>query len=106
MNRLERQRREAGISTEKVNKMKSEIYEAMRKNGVTIIEAKVIIAELGRVISEVEKRSPNTRLSEIPTHQEEIKGFGGAPGPKHPIPCPPKSHFAKENEEGKKKAVL
>lgn len=66
VDRKERHRRELGISMEKINNMKQEIYNAMCENGVTIAEARIIITELGCMISEAEKRSPNTRLSEIP----------------------------------------
>ena len=66
VDRRERHRRELGISTSKLNDMVERIYELMCENEVTLIEAGCIIAELGHVISEAEKRSPNTRLSEIP----------------------------------------
>lgn len=71
VDRRERHRRELGISTEKINNMKLQIYNAMCENGVTIAEASVIVTELGCMISEAEKRSPNTKLNDIPNPRQD-----------------------------------
>ena len=66
VDRRERHRRELGISTSKVNDMVERIYELMRENEVTLVEGREILGEVGDIISKAERRSPNTRLSEIP----------------------------------------
>lgn len=66
VDRRERHRRELGISTSKLNDMVERIYELMCENEVTLVEGREILVEVGRIISEAERRSPNTRLSEIP----------------------------------------
>ena len=38
----------------------------MRENEVRLVEGREILGEVGDIISKAERRSPNTRLSEIP----------------------------------------
>ena len=65
MDRAELYRKKDGISSVKINGMVEKIYKLMYENEVTLIEARNILAKLGRVIDDAEKRSPNTPLSEI-----------------------------------------
>lgn len=72
MDRAERLRRESGISSSKINRMSEEMYKSMCESEVTLAEARSILKKLGRILDEAEKRSPNTRLSEIPNpHQSQ-----------------------------------
>ncbi len=88
MNRAELFQMKKGISLSKIESVTEKIYRTMCEEEITLIEARKILAELGCIINEAEKRSPNTLLSEIPKpyqierrsreskEQQEVQGGG------------------------------
>ena len=70
MNRVERTRERAGISTEKIRNATKKLYETMCEDGLRLNEAKIVVKELGYTLDEAERRSPNTRLNEIPNPRQ------------------------------------
>ena len=70
MDRAEFFQMKKGISLSKIEGVTEKIYRTMCEEGITLIEAKKILAKLGCIINEAEKRSPNTLLSEIPNTRQ------------------------------------